>query len=400
MAGIDTKTRYQGVYGRHQLHCALAEERRCDCIPRYFGVVWDRQTQKHRKTGYHATPAEANNARTDLAVKVRQGVTDIREGLSFEEGQRRFIAAARSGVALNKRGRPYKEKAIINLDSSLGRLPDSIRKTRMDKVSRGDVQRAIDDFRRDGLSSSRIRSIVNSTRAFYRWAQDREHASQDPAAGVRLPANDSKPRERVATPAEFRRLLAALERVDALPWALAGYGTARAEEIRQLQWSEVDLKAQMMFLAEDESGRKSDAARRAVPLVKPLARMLRKAWVADGRPAKGPVCPPRNASSSGKLSLGALQKRVFKEWEEAEMQPIGLQDSRHTAATWLDHAKVSPKVASTIMGHRAPRPQPDAAPITLGRYTHVRVGELERARDLLDAFLAEREDENTTNSTG
>jgi hypothetical protein len=45
------------------------------------------------------------------------------------------------------------------------------------------------------------------------------------------------------------------------------------------------------------------------------------------------------------------------------------------------------------MGHKAPRRQsnPDAAPITLRRYTHVLDGELERARDQLDKFLAERE---------
>jgi hypothetical protein len=42
------------------------------------------------------------------------------------------------------------------------------------------------------------------------------------------------------------------------------------------------------------------------------------------------------------------------------------------------------------MGHKDPKRQPDAAPITLRRYTHVLPGELERARDQLDAFLAER----------
>jgi hypothetical protein len=36
------------------------------------------------------------------------------------------------------------------------------------------------------------------------------------------------------------------------------------------------------------------------------------------------------------------------------------------------------------------RYQPGAAAITLRRYTHTLPGELERARDLLDAFLAER----------
>ena len=72
------------------------------------------------------------------------------------------------------------------------------------------------------------------------------------------------------------------------------------------------------------------------------------------------------------------------------MEPIGLHEARHTAATWLDHAGISPKVASQIMGHKTPAYQAGAAPITLSRYTHTLPGELERARDLLDKFLADR----------
>jgi hypothetical protein len=41
------------------------------------------------------------------------------------------------------------------------------------------------------------------------------------------------------------------------------------------------------------------------------------------------------------------------------------------------------------MGHKTPEYQPGAAAITLRR-THTLPGELERARDLLDAFLVER----------
>jgi hypothetical protein len=51
---------------------------------------------------------------------------------------------------------------------------------------------------------------------------------------------------------------------------------------------------------------------------------------------------------------------------------------------------ISPKVASQIMEHKTPEYQAGAATITLERYTHVLPGELERARDLLDKFLAER----------
>ena len=109
-------------------------------------------------------------------------------------------------------------------------------------------------------------------------------------------------------------------------------------------------------------------------------------WAPDreqGMPAAG-------AQPVRMLSLGDIQERVRGEWRDLGLESIGLHESRHTAATWLDHAGVSPKVASTLMGHKTPEYQPGAASITLRRYTHTLPGELGRARDLLDRFLAER----------
>jgi integrase len=94
------------------------------------------------------------------------------------------------------------------------------------------------------------------------------------------------------------------------------------------------------------------------------------------------------------LALNTLQARVHKRWKEQDLTPIGLHESRHTTATWLDHAGVSPKVISEFMGHKTPEYQPGAARITLERYTHILPGELERAREQLDEFLAERAHRN------
>jgi integrase len=119
--------------------------------------------------------------------------------------------------------------------------------------------------------------------------------------------------------------------------------------------------------------------------------LLKRAWISQGRPAEGKVCPARYSKSySGMVALSYLQSRVHEQWETLGLQPIGLHEARHTAATWLDHAGVSPKVASQIMGHTTPDYQPGAAAITLRRYTHTLPGELERARDVLDQFFASR----------
>lgn len=342
---------------------------------------------------------EAKNLRDDLNLRVRQGTVADRPDRSkttfFESAKKRFIADCRAKVVINKHGKPYTRKATTNLDSSLKRLPAWLRRKRLGDVTSGDYQHAVDGFRREGLSGSRINAIINAARSFNRWAIAHELLTTDPAGPIRLPAPDSEERDRVATPGEFAHLLDRLEPRDALPWVLAGYGTARLQEIQILEWPEVDFDHDVMLLAGDEEARKSEAARRIVPLVRPLRRRLYAEWVRQGRPKEGKVCPPRAKSRSGLLSLNQLSKRILKKWGDLGLRPIGLHDSRHTAATWLDHAGVAPKVGSVFMGHKAPRRNlhPEAAPITLRRYTHVLPGELERARDLLDAFLAEREEE-------
>jgi integrase len=394
---VDTKTRFQGVYARHRLRCALSVGgKRCTCQPSYWGKVWDPPIGRHRKTKHRRLIGEAKNLRDDLLARVRAGAAEDPPAadIPFEQAHAEFIRDCKDGVALNKRRKPYKRKAITDLDSSLRSLPDHVRKKNFRSVTQGDLQQAVDELTRRKLSSSRINSIINASRSLFRWGEQREKVKKSPATEIQLPADDSVERDRVAPPGEFAHLLNELEDPDALPWALAGYGTARHQEIQALEWPEVDFEHDVILLADDEEARKSDAARRLVPIVRPLRGRLHREWVRQGRPTIGKVCPPRKKSKSGQLSLNWLLKFVTKRWRGLNLNPITLQDSRHTAATWLDHAGVAPKVASEFMGHKAPKRHlhPDAAPITLRRYTHVLEGELERAARQLDLFLAEREE--------
>jgi integrase len=235
-----------------------------------------------------------------------------------------------------------------------------------------------------------VRSVVNAIRSLYRWAQDREMVGHDPAALVRLPAMNATPRDRVATPADFARLMAALPLEDALPYALAGYAMGRRAQIVRLRWREVDLDVGAIEWGVAEEARKSRAAQRVVPAVRPLRILLKRAYLEQGKPAQDQlVCPPRKRNRRGVMSTGSLAQRARRRWQEAGLEPIGLHECRHTAATWLDAAGVSPKVASVLMGHATPELQAGAAPITLARYTHTLPDAMERAREQLDAFLAQ-----------
>jgi integrase len=315
-----------------------------------------------------------------------------------------FLTAAREGVALNKRGRRYRPSAIRDLKGALeNHAVPAFGSKRIGKVHRRDVQKLVDQLA-PRLSGSRVRSVVNAVRSLYKWAQVRELVHHDPAALVQLPAMESEPRDRVATPAELATLLAALKFADALPYAIAAYATARRAEIRHARVADVDLKRGVIYLGVDERGRKSKAARRAVPLVKQLRTMLRRSLMERGRPAGTELlCPglKPGGRNCGMLSFEALQKRVDDTWEPKtkDGKPTGVKvgeritahGCRHTCATWLDAAGVRPVVVSELMGHAAPRRQAGAAQITQERYTHTLPGDLELARTQLEAYLEKAE---------
>ncbi len=387
----DIRTRFQGVYARHQQRCRVHDGSRCNCKPSYYGVAYDRVQRKPVRTRRHPTVDGAKNARSDLQATLDRGEAPAARGPRLTEARTHFVTAAREGRALNKHGRRYKMTAIDVIE---GRLKHDIEprlgRRRITDIRRGEVQAIIDELA-PVASGSSVRGVVNSLRALYTWAEDRDLVSHNPAARVKLPAMNASPIERVATPAEFARLLAALDTVDALAYALAGYAMARAEQIRRARWRDVDLGVGAVELGVDPSARKSAAARRVVPAVPPLHALLRRAYLEAGRPdGNALLCPPRyRARKSGLLSTNGLAKRARKRWQAVKLEPITLQECRHTAATWLDAAGVSPRIASSLMGHTTPRRQEGAATITLARYTHTLPNDVERARNQLAAYLAE-----------
>ncbi len=391
----DTKTKYQGVFARHKKNCRIDQPggQRCNCQPSYWGKAWDQAHGKHLKTKMHATPIAARNARADLLREIELGEVAAGGGLRLTEAREQFVRAAGEGKALNKRGQRYKPSAIDNIEQSIRKHVEPILgRTHLTKIRRGQVQAIIDELT-PVLSGSRVRNVVNSLRALYAWAQDRDLATYDPAQRVRLPAMNATPVTRVATPAEFTKLLSALEDKDALVYGLAGYAGARNQQIRWLSWTDVDLETfDSVELGVEWEAAKYDASHRVVPTIPALKTLLQRVWLAQGRPTDGNVFPPLIKRKTGLISIAQVQDRADRRWGRARLQRITIQECRHTCATWLDAAGVSPRIASQWMGHAVPKHQPGAATITLARYTHTLPDDVLRARTQLASYL--QEDEN------
>jgi integrase len=398
----DTKTRYQGIYARHRLDCAVDQGRVCNCSPSYWGQVWDRAASKPRKTKKLHSIGEARNARADLEATLRAGTLPTSSTMRVAKAIEAYLSAIEAGRALNKHGRPYKPSAIRDLQGALeGYVEPTLGGRQLADVRRGDIQRLIDSMTPE-KSGSRVRTVVNAVRSLYAWAQDRELVDHDPASRVCLPAMNATPRNRVATVAEMQTLLDALDPADALPYALAVYATARRAEIRHACVDDVDLDLGVIYLGADDRGRKSRASQRAVPIAKPLAVRLRREIMRRGRPnPTALLCPGRKPGgrNSGMLSFEGLQKRVDDTWEPKDKhgrptdekvgERITAHECRHTCASWLDAAGVRPVLVSQLMGHAVPARQTGAAQITQERYTHALPGDLERACEQFDRWLAD-----------
>jgi integrase len=330
-------------------------------------------------------------AQAQIPVAAATSTPSEPAGIFVKDASKRFIEAMRDGTALSKKGKPYTSQSRKTIEGALnGRVERELADSPLDDVSRGQVQTMIDEMVAERLSGSRVRNVVNALRSLYNFAIPRDLAVASPIEHILLPAVGEKPRERIATPRELLVLLAPLQPADAVPFALAAYASARSQEVRNLEWPEVDWQAGMLYLADDESYAKSEAARRPFPLIAPLLEILKDEHARQGHPSTGLVCPGRKPGgrNSGLLSTGALYTRADKLWDARKLLPIRLQECRHTASSWMRAAGIDLKLRSVLMGH-ASTGSTDGGPgsITDDRYTHILPGEVERAGELLEAYV-------------
>jgi integrase len=167
----------------------------------------------------------------------------------------------------------------------------------------------------------------------------------------------------------------------------------RRSELANLTWGDVDWDAEMIYLATEEQYAKNDTAKRAVPLIRPLRKILRAERKRQRRPSSDQlVCPgrkPRKGPEAGRLSTTALYKRADKTWQEKHLVPIRLHECRHTAASWMYAAGIDLKSRSVLMGHASTASANKGyGSITNDRYTHLLPGEIQKAGKQLSKYLA------------
>jgi integrase len=372
-----------GIDVRHRTTCASRSGGSCSCKPAYQASVWSAREQKRlRKT--FPTLAAARAWRAEAQTAIRRGTMRAPVATTVREAGEELVEGMRSGRVRTRSGDRYKPSAIRGYEAALrDRIVPVLGGKRVGDVQRRDVQRIVDDLLAEGRDPSTIRNALMPLRVIYRRALEDGDVAVNPCTNLRLPAVRGR-RDRIASPEEAERLLAALPERDRPIWATALYAGLRRGELMALRWEDVDLAAGVIRVERsyDEKGRveiepKSRAGRRTVPIVGALRDILIDRKAGQERP-EGLVF---GTSPETPFQPSNVWRRARTAWKRAELQPIGLHEARHTFASVLIAAGVNAKAITTYMGHASIQ-------TTYDLYGKLMPGSESEATALVDAYLA------------
>ncbi len=365
-------------------------EQRTDTSGRtaYRARVFDKRAGRQMRGPWTPTLAAARAWRVDALAGLQAGTVSADRGVTVRDAAEQFLAGIESGAIRSRSGWAYKPSAIRGYRRELtNRVLPAFGAARLAELTLPNMQRWADTLSAQGLQPSTVRNVVTSARALYGWALPRGLARVNPTTGLRLPTG-GQGRDRIASPAEVAKLIAALPPHDQAALGLAVYGGLRLGEVLALEWAAIDLSARRMRVVRswDHGAReyvapKSRAGMRTVPILDRLAVLLSDHRVLTNQ-ADGLLFPGRQPDRP--LSHNALRDRMRESWRRAGLNPLGLHEGRHTFASMMIAAGVNAKALSTYMGHAN-------ISITFDRYGHLMPGNEVEARGLADAYLAEHD---------
>jgi integrase len=325
--------------------------------------------------------AEAKAWRADAQVALRAGTLSGARSATLTEAAAAWVAGARGGSVRNRSGDVYKPSVVRGYNQALRmRVLPEFGPVTLAEIRRPDLHKFVDRLLLDELDPSTIRNTLLPVRAIFRRAVARGEVAVNPTTGLEIPAVRGR-RERIASPAEARKLLGALEHDRAL-WATALFSGLRMGELRALEWDAIDFDRGLIHVRrswdhiEGPVEPKSRAGRRSVPLAAELRTDLASHRLACGRP-EGLVF---GRAVDWPFNPGSVNIRAGRAWKAANLDRITLHECRHTFASLMIAAGVNAKALAVYMGH-------SSVMVTFDLYGHLMPGNELEAAALLDRFL-------------
>ncbi len=352
---------------------------------RYRGTARDKFVGKHLRGPWTDSLAEARSWRVDAQARLQAGTLSAATGPTVAKASAEFIAEMKSGAFRQKGGHVYKPSTIRGYERDLNKraIPE-LGSKRIDRLQRPELQRWVDALTTAERSPGTVRNIVAALRALIGFAELRGWVRLNPCTGLRLPAGE-KARDRIATPSEAAALIAALQPKDRAALGFAVYAGLRLGELLALDVSAVDLKGGWIHVHRSwDPGSKQfvptkSRKSRKVPIIDKLAVLLADYFVLLNHPSDGLMFPSAK-NPAWPTDPAILRRRTHQRWHDADLDPVGFHEGRHTFASIAIAAGLNAKTLSTYLGHAT-------ITITLDRYGHLMPGSEVETRAMLDAYL-------------
>jgi integrase len=374
----------RGIRRKHKAGCPARQnpDRRCDCP--YEAGVWDPSSGRYMRRVF-PTLAVARTWRSDAEHGIRRGTLRAAGPVTVNDAADELLGGMRSGSIRNRSGDPFKPSTIRSYETSLELyVRPHLGAMRLAEVKRRHVQNLADRLVAEDAAPSTVRNALMPLRVIFRRALRDDEVSVNPCDGLELPANRRR-RERVASREDVGALIVALpEPFDRALWATALYAGLRRGELLALRWSDLDTTEGVIRVErayDPKAGEyvkpKSRAGVRRVPMPSALRHALLEHRVASGIPdAEALVFGVKGQPFDDE----EVRARAAEVWAEAKLEPIGLHEARHTAASVMIAAGVNVKALSEFLGH-------SSITTTLDLYGHLLPGSLAEAAGLVDAYL-------------
>ena len=371
----------KGIRERHARGCRSPGGGRCDCEPSFEAQLWNPVEGKPVRRTFR-DPADARTWLRDARIALRRGRAVVHAVPTLEQAGEAWLGLARSGVVRARGGHPYKPASVRDYERALRlRAYPALGSEPLDEITRGDLQAFVDELGEKGLAATTIETTVNAVRAIYRHEIGRDRLKVNPTRGVELPSGGAR-RERFATPAEAKALLAAVPVEDRATWATAFYAGLRRGELMALREQVVDVKAaeiraEFGWDAVEGEQETKGRERRTVPIIGELGAILAAHALRTGRRGPDRIF---GATPDGPFEPRGLQKRADAAWRAAGLERITLHECRHTFASIAIAAGVNIGTVSAALGHAS-------VTITWDRYHHLMPGTMEQAGELIQTYI-------------